>query len=104
MSFLPIAAEVLSLAPRAEVVVLGPPSPRTRFLAACLRLESDGCTDAAAARRIYAKSDLADEIALPDVEAAGRILRILAWIDRDEARDALAALGDMPAPQLGEAA
>lgn len=66
-------------------------SPRLRFLAACLRLEAAGQEEGAVARRIYCKSDLADEIALPDAVAAARIIRILNGVDPLEARSLAAA-------------
>lgn len=65
--------------------------PRLRFLAACLRLEAAGQEEGAVARRIYSRSDLADDFATPDPVAAGRIIRVLNAIDPQESRAAAAA-------------
>lgn len=61
-------------------------SPRMRFLAATFRLEAAGHEEAGTCRRIYCRSDLADEIAIPDASAALRIVRILSEIDTVDAR------------------
>lgn len=105
--FLPLAREIVLGAaasvlerPAAEVASRIADGPRRRFLAACLRLEARGSQEAATACRIYAKSDLADEIALPDAEAAGRVIRLLNGVDGPEAREAIGAVCDMLADPL----
>lgn len=75
--------------------------PRWRFLAACLRLEHLGVEAGAVARRIYSRSDLADEIAIPDAEAAARIIRVLNDVEGQEARSAIHAVCDLLAPTPG---
>lgn len=106
LTFLPTAREIAAAAHVAHIhkapVVAIPAldGPRYRFLVACLRLETLGIEAGGAAKRIYGRSSLTDEIALPDVDAAGRILRLLAPVDAPEARQALQALGDMLADPI----
>lgn len=106
-SFLALAKDI-TLGHAADVLDRpGADTPRHRFLAACLRLEAAGQEEGGAARRIYSRSALADEIAQPDVAAAGRIIRILNVLDHPQspraeaaAREAIAALCDLLASPL----
>lgn len=105
-AYLDQVESVVAPAPSAseEATAFSDARPRIRFMAACLRLEAWGSAEGASARRIFARSDLSDEIAVPDVQAAARIIRILngaALSDpaaADQARIAIAALCDVLAP------